>query len=107
MVRIPFEALWRQPMTGALGGIVDGAVCFGVLAITCGVVLRRAHRRWAWAWTGAVVVSVAVLAEIVGFLALTKPADITQPVLALAAVVAVSRIYPAIRSSVAAAQPAR
>lgn len=95
---LPFEALWLCPIPQAMGDILSTLANYAVLAVVLAVVLRRVRVRAAWVKTGTLLVLLALAVEGLQVPSALQTADITDPVLALFAVIAVSRTYPWLRS---------
>lgn len=90
---LPFEALWHRPVTSAGAQVLETLLAYGTLAASLGIVLRRAHIRRVWIITGAAVIWVALTVEMLQLAAATGTADVTDLLLALAAVVVVSQAF--------------
>jgi glycopeptide antibiotics resistance protein len=99
---IPFEAFWLSPFPRAAGDILATLANYGLLAVVLAVVFRRLRMRAAWIRTGILVVLFATAVEASQISSSLHTPDVTEPLLALAAVIAISRAYTAVRPGTAA-----
>jgi len=99
---IPFEAFWLSPASRAAGDILATLANYGLLAVVLGVVFRRLRVQAAWTRTGILVVLLATTVEASQLSSSLHTPDVTEPLLALAAVITISRAYAAVRPGSAA-----
>ncbi|MFQ5414343.1 MAG: VanZ family protein, partial [Phycisphaerae bacterium] len=97
IARAPFALLWREPMFAAFAAIVGTTTRYALLAVAVAVGLRRARLAGAWGATGALVMVVAMGVAGLSAVMVHAAVDLTGPVLALVAVVAVAQVYPVVR----------
>jgi len=90
---VPFEALWRRPMTAAASEAASTLVTHGALAVTLAMILRRIHLAPVWIVTGVVVTLYAIGTEALQSFTVSQTPDLTGPVLALVAVIAASHLH--------------
>jgi VanZ family protein len=95
--RLPFEGLWRGSMSLAAMEIASLTLQCGLLALTIAVLLRREGWSRPWLPVGVFVIVITLLAEAIRATAAPTGLDLTSPILALVAAIAVARVYPAFR----------
>lgn len=95
---LPFETLWRQPMTLASGDIAGQLAGFSMLGLGIAIILRRSQIGAAWVISAAVVVLAALSVAGINALRTVNRWDVTSPLIALWAAILVSRTYPRLRA---------
>ncbi len=94
---IPFEALWLCPVSQAVTDTLSTLANYAVLALVLAVFMRRTSARGAWFKTGILLFLLALAVEGLHLPSAVQTADITDPLLALLAVIGISRAYPLLR----------
>ena len=89
---IPFESLWRRPMTNAVLWAASTVVVFGTLAVSVGLLFRRIDMPARWVLVGAAVLAISTAVEVMRVCSSTHFADTTGPVLAVVATLLASKL---------------
>lgn len=95
---LPFESLWRRPMSIASQEMMAQIIRFGTLVLGVAIVLRRHRLPHAWLFSSATVVVAAIAIASLKIAVSQGRLDFTNVFLALFAAILVSKIYPFTRS---------
>lgn len=95
---LPFESLWRRPMSIASQEMMAQVIRFGSLVLGVAIVLRRHRLPYAWLFSTATVVVAALTIASLKIAVSQGRLDFTNVFLALFAAILVSKIYPFTRS---------
>ncbi|MGD2108747.1 MAG: hypothetical protein PVI86_05085, partial [Phycisphaerae bacterium] len=96
---LPFKAHWLCPFPQMLSDVLGTLVNYAILGAVVGITLTRLGIDRAWVKTGSFVLLLATLIETVQVQSTSHTADVTDPILALVAVIAISRLYVRMRLS--------
>ncbi len=83
--QLPFESLWRQGRSIAMGEMLADLMTYGTLTLTLAVLLRRLRIPHAWRWAAIVATLAAITSEGLYAACLAKRLDCTTALLALSA----------------------
>jgi VanZ family protein len=90
---LPFEGLWRLPLSHALHNAGMSMMGFGILTLSLSILIRRARMDYEWLLAGGVVVGLAFLNQFLDRASHSEPLDLTDPLLAMLAVSVTAIIY--------------
>lgn len=80
---IPFEGLWHLSISSAAIEALTAAITFGVLALTIAMILRHSNGAAHRILTSTLVLSLAIVAEVLQAYTVSRTPDLTGPFLAL------------------------
>ena len=95
---LPFVADWRGSMSAAAGRFLDNAIAVVALCIPLSILARRIGARRPWFAAVLAIVVLGLVTTAVDAARSNRAVDITHPLLASLTAMAMSRVYPALRT---------